>query len=707
MHFSAFASCPKGVELLLQEEIHQFQIHSTRQTQAGVYFDAESLEQLYYVCYHSRLASRIFLLVETFEFKDNQEYYTKIKNIDWGMHFTQSKSFMFKAVTKKSIFDHSTYAAQLAKDAYCDHWREQFDTRPNVDFDEPQARIHIIVNREQAEVSIDLIGEGMHRRGYRTESGAAPLRENLACAILKRAGWTGQGDIADLFCGSGTLLIEALLMAKNVASGKHREHWTLENWNNHNKNIWQKVKQEAALAEKDCDLIAYANDIDPNTLDTARENAKRAGVEDLMQFSQLSIHEWHKKMNVAMVVSNPPYGERLNKADTEELYAALGDVLKQYFIGAQGAIYTSEKTYAKKLGIAWNRNYNIPNANIDCQVYTFDLVEEKFREQPNLDIPAANWESFVDASSEAFLNRLKKNIKLMDKWARKNDVHAYRIYDADIPEFSVAIDRYNDCLHIQEYAAPKSVDEKMAIKRFQQVVRIASGSLNIPINQIFTKVRLRQKGKAQYEKALGQQHEMIVVESELQFKVNLAEFLDTGLFLDSRQIRQYILANSADKKFLNLFAYTGTASVYAKAGGAKKVSTVDLSQTYLSWAKENMALNGFDIDHTNDVIRADCTVWLEQNKNLYDLILLDPPTFSNSKKMQTTFDVQRDQETLVKNAMNSLTQDGELIFVNNYRKFRISEELTEAFDVEEMRNSLPKDFERKKIHNAFIIKHRK
>jgi len=305
-----------------------------------------------------------------------------------------------------------------------------------------------------------------------------------------------------------------------------------------------------------------------------------------------------------------------------------------------------------------------------------------------------------------FANRLRKNAKHLAKWARKNGVTCYRVYDGDMPEYAVAVDLYEAYAHIQEYAPPKSIDPEKSASRLETVINAVQDVLLIPSAKVCVKVRQAQKGTSQYEKLGNTQKVFSISEGNCRFYVNLHDYLDTGLFLDHRSIRRLIQSMSADKRVLNLFGYTGTASVHAAKGLAKHITTVDLSNTYLTWAKENFVLN--DLKGDFEFVRADCLVWLAQSSQIFDLIFLDPPSFSNSKKMASNFDVLRDQTKLIEQTMDRLDQQGTLIFSNNRRKFKLDSGLNERYQVTDItRKTMPKDFVRQPpIHQCWQIQHR-
>ena len=303
-----------------------------------------------------------------------------------------------------------------------------------------------------------------------------------------------------------------------------------------------------------------------------------------------------------------------------------------------------------------------------------------------------------------------KNIKHLDKWAKREGLEAYRIYDADIPNYSAAIDRYGDYIVIQEYVAPKSVPEKVAQHRLLDMLQCTVAVTKVPGDHIILKVRERKKGDSQYEKLNELKHTLLIKEYGASFIVNLWDYLDTGIFLDHRLIRKHILENVKGKDFLNVFAYTGTATVYAALGGAKSTTTVDMSRTYLNWAKDNLKANNIKFDKHN-FIQADCLQWVNTDTKKFDVIFADPPTFSNSKRMLDVFDVQRDHVSLIKSLVAKLNEGGTLIFSNNYRNFKLDYEQMDAMGLEVIDttvSTIPEDFKHnKKIHNSYIIRFKK
>ena len=307
-----------------------------------------------------------------------------------------------------------------------------------------------------------------------------------------------------------------------------------------------------------------------------------------------------------------------------------------------------------------------------------------------------------------FANRLQKNIKKISKWAKQQGLDAYRLYDADLPEYNLAVDRYADYIVVQEYAAPKNIDENKARQRLLDAVTATLHVTGVETNKLILKVRQKQKGTNQYEKLANKGEYFYVNEYGAQLWVNLTDYLDTGLFLDHRLTRKMIGELAKGKDFLNLFGYTGSATVHAALGGAKATTTVDMSNTYLNWAEQNLILNDIE-GKQHKLIQADCLQWLEKCDRQFDLIFVDPPTFSNSKRMEESWDVQRDHVKLMSNLKRVLSNNGAIVFSNNKRGFKMNLVALEELGlsaVEISHKTLPLDFERnKQIHNCWKIQH--
>ncbi len=714
MSTNFFATAALGLEPLLAEELVQLGASEVKQERAGVRFSGD-LKMAYSVCLWSRLASRVLLPLTSFEAKSPEQLYAGASQIDWTEHFTVTDSFAVDCSLIASAINHSRFAALKLKDAIVDQFRSRCGERPGVDTDEPAVRINLHIHKDQATVSIDLSGDSLHKRSYRIDGVHAPLKENLAAAILIRSGWpeicAQGGAFIDPMCGSGTLPLEAALMATDCAPGLNRRYYGFLGWKQHDADLWQRLliaAQERYLeARARASVIILGYDSDSRAIKAAWQHARNAGLDKLIHFERRTLRELMPPAAVStgLLVANPPYGERLGKdSELPALYNLLGERLATYCRGWKAGVITSNPQLGRSIGLRADKINVLYNGALKCQLLQFDVNDDN------------HWRSLDDGAGKAvkkklspeaemFANRLRKNLKKYGKWAKQQELDCYRLYDADLPEYAVAVDVYGDEVHLQEYRAPSKVDENKAAQRYRDVVDAVPLVLDLAPDKVHQKVRQRQKGSQQYEKQAQRGVFKEVREGNCRFLVNLTDYLDTGLFLDHRQTRQLVQSLAEGKRFLNLFAYTGAATVHALKGGALATTTVDMSRTYLEWAKKNISLNGFDPDR-QELIQADCLTWLDHAQGTYDLIFLDPPTFSNSKGMQGTFDIQRDHVALLNKVGRLLADDGVLIFSNNLRKFRIDKEQLNEFEIEDITvKTLPLDFERNpRIHNCWQLK---
>lgn len=724
-----FATAPLGIEPLLAQELRDLGITEVTESRAGVAFGGD-LETAYRVCLWSRLANRVLMPVARFPAATPEALYQGVFAIDWGAHLDASATLAVDFASSRSAITHTLFGAQKVKDAIVDHCRDNYGLRPSVDLVRPDLRINVYLDRDQATVSIDLSGDSLHKRGYRRDGGKAPLKENLAAAILLRAGWPDiaaqGGQLIDPMCGSGTLPIEAALMAADIAPGLKRDMFGFFGWKGHAPELWLNLvnaadaRAEAGLAKLPV-IVGY--DIDREAVSNALTNIDRAGLRGHVHIERKAMAEARPRREQGLLVVNPPYGERLGDEDSlVPLYTELGATLQQHFQGWKATVFTGNPELAFKLGIRARRYYALYNGAIECKLFNFEIDPERFftpreggapseaeRQQRDL-FRKAKAVDVTTGGAEMFANRLRKNLKNLGRWARQNNVACYRLYDADLPEYALAVDLYQGeqlWVHAQEYEAPATIDPAKAETRLIEALAGLLAVLELPPSQVFLKIRRRQKGAAQYEKQAESGRFHVVDEGGLKFWVNFEDYLDTGLFLDHRPIRGLIRERAKDKSFLNLFAYTGTATVHAAKGGASATTTVDMSRTYLDWAGRNLALNGL-VGPEHQLIQADCFEWLSEAVRRpwrYDLIFLDPPTFSSSKRMKATLDIQRDHVHLIRDCVELLAPGGVLLFSTNLRKFKLDTDALADLKIEDMtRKTLPKDFERNpRIHYCWSI----
>ena len=703
-----FATTARGFEELLKVELTELGATECKIAQGGVHFQADD-ETLYRSLLWSRLASRILLPIVNGKVYSDLDLYSIVTGQDWLSYFDEKATFFVDFNGTNQEIRHTQFGAMRVKDAIVDYFERQGKARPNVDKDYPDVRIHVYLNKEELVVSLDLSGEALHLRGYREDTGQAPLRETLAAAIVLRSGWKKGTPLVDPMCGSGTLLIEAAQMEAQIALQLHRLHWGFDCWKGHNQDAWDKVKAEAVQQaetyfNQNPKPHFYGFDLDHRVLKKAQKNAQNAGVAHLIQWKQGDVAALKNPSpdEVGTVICNPPYGERLGTTPALiALYSVFGQRLKNEFGGWNASIFSSESTLLDCLRMRSHRQFKAKNGPLDCVQKNYQISERK-------ESAAENPLEFDRTSTVAvdFANRLQKNIKKIEKWAKQQGLDAYRLYDADLPEYNVAVDRYGDHIVVQEYAAPKNIDENKARQRLLDAVTATLQVTGIETNKLILKVRQKQKGTNQYEKLANKGEYFYVNEYGAQLWVNLTDYLDTGLFLDHRLTRKMVGEMAKGKDFLNLFAYTGSATVHAALGGAKSTTTVDMSNTYLNWAEQNLILNDIE-GKQHKLIQADCLQWLEKCDRQFDLIFVDPPTFSNSKRMEDSWDVQRDHIKLMRNLKRILRPNGTIVFSNNKRGFKMDFEALDELGlsaVEISAKTLPLDFERnKQIHNCWIV----
>ncbi|OCX21087.1 bifunctional 23S rRNA (guanine(2069)-N(7))-methyltransferase RlmK/23S rRNA (guanine(2445)-N(2))-methyltransferase RlmL [Pseudomonas graminis] len=749
--YELFLTCPKGLEGLLAEEATALGLEETREHTSAIRGTAD-METAYRLCLWSRLANRVLLVLKRFPMKDAEDLYHGVHDIEWADHLEAEGTLAVEFSGHGSGIDNTHFGALKVKDGIVDRLRTAEGVRPSVDKLNPDLRVHLRLDRGEAILSLDLSGHSLHQRGYRLQQGAAPLKENLAAAILIRSGWpriaAEGGALADPMCGVGTFLVEAAMIAADIAPNLKRERWGFSAWLGHVPAIWRKLHDEAqeraqaGLAKPPLWIRGY--EADPRLIQPGRNNVERAGLSEWIKIYQGEVATFEPRPDqnqTGLVICNPPYGERLgDEASLLYLYQNLGERLRQACLNWEAAVFTGAPDLGKRMGIRSHKQYAFWNGALPCKLLLIKVLPDQFvtgerrtPEQRQAEREQAAYDQARDETQERqynkngnpikpmpapapvieqprlseggqmFANRLQKNVKALSKWVKREGIDCYRVYDADMPEYAMAIDLYHDWVHVQEYVAPKSIDpEKASIRMFDALAAIPQ-ALGIDKSRVVVKRRERQSGTKQYERQSAQGKFNEVNEGGVKLLVNLTDYLDTGLFLDHRPMRMRIQREAAGKRFLNLYCYTATASVHAAKGGARSTTSVDLSKTYLDWARRNLSLNGFS--DKNRLEQGDVMVWLEASRDEYDLIFIDPPTFSNSKRMEGVFDVQRDQVQLIDLAMARLAPGGVLYFSNNFRKFQLEETLVERYAVEEItQHTVDPDFARNgKIHRAWKI----
>jgi 23S rRNA (guanine2445-N2)-methyltransferase / 23S rRNA (guanine2069-N7)-methyltransferase len=764
------ASAPRGLADLLARELTAFGAAQVRERSTGVAFEG-SLEVAYRACLESRTANRILLVLGERDVANADEFYTFGRSIDWSTHIGPGATLACDFSGKHPSIVHTHFGALKLKDAIVDSLREQSGSRPDIAREQPSVRAHAHARGTKMTIAIDLSGDSLHRRGYRGAAGEAPLKENVAAGILLRAGWpelaaAGAG-LFDPLCGSGTFVIEAALIAADKAPGLTRDYFGFLGWRSHDSALWARVRQQALSRVRAYDPSSppiRGADQDAHAIRAACANAERAGVSDWTSFAiatlasaapritargaaqevassldvevsgadvsaasegaispsaatavgEATADESARTMAPGLVVTNPPYGVRLEDREAAlRLHKELGQVLRERFKGWQAAVLTGAPDLGLELGVRAHRTHTMWNGALECRLLRLKVERESYRERAEPGRLHFDPDLKDSPGSKMFGNRLAKNRKRLAKWARSNDISCFRLYDADMPEYSFAIDVYRtaddglEWLYVQEYAAPEEIAADAVRRRRGEAFAALTDVTGVPHERIRMRTRRRQSEGGQYRKVDEQSHFHTVEEGGLRFQVNFEDYLDTGLFLDHRITRARLREAAKGKRFLNLFGYTGSATVYAASGGAASTTTVDLSRTYLDWARRNLELNGLGTRH-HVYVQSDCRAWLAQaatRGDRFDLIFLDPPTFSNSKRMEGVLDLRRDHVALIDECARVLAPGGRLVFSTNAQKFKLDASVAERYKFRDIsRETLPLDFERNaRIHSCYEL----
>lgn len=755
-----YAVCPAGFEPIVSDELKNLELERIRPLQGGVAFFG-SVEAALRACLWLRSASRVLMILARVDATDADALYEAVRQIPWQDHIASGSTLAVSARGTNANLRNTQFSVMRVKDAICDELRSCTGERPEVSKHRPDVQINVTIHAKKATIALDLSGEPLHRRGYRAEgeSVKAPLKEALAAGMLLLSPWQKSlqalraDDLAsedlllyDPFCGSGTLVIEAAMMAADMAPGILRDYWGFTGWKQFDQYAFDRLIAEAdERLEAGLEHMPHfcGSDRDPRAIEIARGQAARIGLAERISFSVADCAAMDETLHAfsldevpcVHLIGNPPYGVRLMSDELDGFYAALQSGLARLPKRGTLTLITPDAHIDDQVG---GRAYLVKavyNGAIETTIRSYQLDELHRRTLPLVTLSGRDIEvGVLSDHPDQFASRLRKVAKARRKWAKERSVFALRLYDADLPDYAVAIDLYLTCeevrtssdlrafdvpyLVISEYRAPRQIDPDKAYRRFEDAVRIASALLEIPRAQIFTRVRKQERGGKQYALGNARPKRVLTKESGLTFELDLASYLDVGLFLDHRITRRFIATQARNKDVLNLFAYTGSASVYAAAGGAKSVTTVDLSQTYLDWARRNMAYNGFE-GRAYRFIKADVRTWIREQKDprhskngqvrRYDVIFVDPPTFSNSKSMgKRTWDIQRDHFYLLRDVSKLLRPEGIIIFSGNLRSFNLDESaLAElGFDVLDITaKTIPEDFARnEKIHFCYVLR---
>jgi len=673
---------------------------------------------------HLRCAGHVLIRVGEFPCEDFGQLFDQTVELPWERWLPKNACFPVDGRSVRSTLTSVPAVQSVVKKAIVTRLQTAWNTE-SLPEDGPKYPIEISLLKDRATLTIDSTGEGLHRRGYRKLVGAAPLRETLAAGLVLLSYWNRERPLLDPFCGSGTIPIEAAFIGRNIAPGLRRS-FISEAWSQIPFQDWVDARQaakEAILPDVPAPILGC--DLDPDAVEMARYHAQMAGVSHDVRFECRDFMKTESSDLYGCTIMNPPYGKWLGEySELKALYFAIPSVLQKLPTWSH-YIYTAFPDFERLIGQEPSRRRKIYNSRLECTFFQFfgprppqktetaseaeTSSEAEAETEPGQGVPErpikgvfGGLSDSVKNSAADFERRLEKLDHHLRRWPTKRGITCFRVYDRDIPEIPLAIDRYEDCLHIAEYERPNDRNAAQQGQWMDLMVEIAGRVLAVPKEKIFVKRRERQRGSAQYERWDSRHFVIEAREGGLKFFVNLSDYLDTGLFLDHRLTREMVRKEAEGKRFLNLFSYTGSFSVYAAAGGAKSVTTVDLSNTYLDWAQDNLELNGFRGPQF-EYVRSDVFRFLNAlyDDELFDLVVLDPPTFSNSKDL-ADWDVQRDHAEMLNLLITHLAPGGVIYFSNNNRRFKLDEEKISGVSIREISTrTVPEDFRNKRIHRCW------
>ena len=701
-----------------------------------------------------RAGERVLIQMATFPATDFGVLFDATAAIPWERWLPANAEFPVKGRSHHSQLSSVPACQKIVKRAVVERLRKAHYTE-NLPETGPKFAIEISLRDDVATLTLDTTGIGLHKRGYRRLVGEAQLRETLAAVLIQLSYWRPGRVLVDPFCGTGTIPIEAALIGRNIAPGLRRD-FAFETWPTFDHNLLKQTRDEAQAAigpPLEERLIGY--DIDPEALSLARYHAEQAGVAEDIHWQERPFGELRAKAEYGCIITNPPYGERLGEdAEIEQLYRTFPLVLRRLPTWSH-YILSSRPDLEALVGQTADRRRKLYNGPLECTYYQFhgprpprdgENANQTNDASPMVRLPPAcaldspdrlpplggeGWgggnkptdptikhplparpipafgglQSSATRQAEEFANRLKNRARHFRRWPTKRGITCYRLYERDVPDVPLIVDRYENALHIAEFARPHDRSPAQHADWLDLMARTAGKVLEVPRELVFMKHRDRQRGDDQYQRVDDRDARLTVHEGGLNFIVNLSDYIDTGLFLDHRLTRQMVRDAADGKRFLNLFAYTGSFSVYAAGGGATSTTTVDKSATYVDWARENLQLNGFN-DPPHQVIRSDIRDFINAltKNDQWDLAVVDPPTFSNTKGAEEDWDVQRDHGELLRRLAPHIAPEGSVFFSTNFRRFKLDEPALAAYHIRDItRQTIPEDFRNERIHKCWKL----
>ncbi len=682
-----------------------------------------------------RVSDRVLVEVGRFRATDFGALFDGVEGLPWEEWLPANARFPVRGRSVRSQLSSVPACQRIVKKAIVERLRRahRVQTLPE---DGPSCPVAVALLNNEASLAIDTSGVGLHKRGFRDRSGPAPLKETLAAGLVLLSFWRSDRPLIDPFCGTGTIPIEAALIAARMAPGRSRS-FAAEQWPRLAGQAWARAREEAReLAASPSGLSIRGFDSDRRVIALAQRHAQRAGVQEFVRFECRAFEELASEEQFGCLIANPPYGERLgDRGEARDLYRSMPGVLRRLPTWSHFLLVAS-RDFEGVVGQEADRRRKLYNGRIECTYYQFHgpppskaagRVTSRLRDGAGTDAGGG-----AEAESEAapappvravfgglpegaaeqaelLRRRLEKRVHHLRRLPTRQGITCFRIYDCDVPGVPLMIDRYEDYVHVSEYARAGGHAPAQHLDWLDLMTETIAQALDVPADRVFVKARHRQRGIRQHQRVAEQEFTTVVHEGGLQFLVNLSDYIDTGLFLDHRVTRGMVRDLAKDASVLNLFSYTGAFTVYAAAGGAGQTCSVDLSPRYLAWAQRNMELNGFSDPERHRFVRQDVRQFLEDAAArglAYDLAILDPPTFSNSKATDEDYDVQQHHGQTINRVLKLLRPGGMLFFSTNFRKFKFADaEIRGASEIREItRQTVPPDFARRRPHRCWRIR---
>lgn len=682
------STCAAGLEDLVTDELTSFGAEISSSRKGEVRWSA-TLEAGYRTCLWSRFSSRLILVLSEFTIDTTDDLYEAATTITWEDHLSVDDSFAVDCVrTASGPVTNSMYGALRIKDGIVDRFRERHRIRPSVQTQRPNVRVYLQVHGTRALLGLDLSGEGLHRRGYRLDSGPAPLKENLAAAIMALSGWDGKFPLIDPMCGSATLLIEAALMKADSAPGLGRSYFGLFGWRGHQKSVWDELVAEAldreasAREQKWPPLIGY--DGNRSAIRAARKNIAQAGFADRILVAPQELH--HLKNNfgqAGFLVCNPPYGERLSDSQSvKHLYRHMGDLFQDQFPGWKMALFTAAPDYADRFKLHLDKSVKIFNGPLVCRLFSGSPRAAS--------VPAAlgEWQisKAVDQDSATELgNRLKKNHRKFHPWACDKKLDWYRLYDRDLPQFNVTIDVTPPRLHIREFPLPSGKDPRSAEERFREVTQTVRNLFAVSRDQVMVHRRVSSRKGQKNRTYRSKQTE--IREGKALFLLGGESDPETAFFPDQRFVRNY-LGQVVDRgNFLSIFDTSGGSAISVALEGAITTTTLGVGARNVELLVNNFSRNGLHPDN-HKAVTDSVMNWLKRGRRQFDLIYI---CFRKKQYRQTNssvFKVGSDHRFLIDRSIASLSESGRLVVSSLLPNFELDPAVMDAYRCRTMSKKL-------------------